>query len=121
MRPLAGCHVVPPSVDTSTPPTRPPTSAAVPAMLTCVPLVNVEPPAGEVMVAVGAVVSVDAVAATMPDWSVAGCTPMSANRLTVACCMFASTGVPAKSCWSSRPHDHWMVPAPKTSAPLGCL
>ena len=43
--------------------------------------------AGEVIVEVGGVVSVDAVAGVSPDISVVGCTPMSANRFTVACCM----------------------------------
>src|SRR5215470_4300244 len=70
------------------------------------------------MVDVGAEGSVEAVAAARPDWSEPGCTPMSANRLTVACCMLAS-GVEAESLWlPSRPHDHCTVPAPKTSAPL---
>src|SRR5262249_58590171 len=81
----------------------------------------VELPVGAVIAAVGGVVSVEAVAATRPDCSVAGCTPMSARRLTVACCMLGSVGGPAKSCWSSRPQGHWMVPAEKTSAPLVCL
>ena len=42
----------------------------------------------DVMADVGAVVSVDAVAAVKPDISVTGWTlPMSASRFTVACCM----------------------------------
>ena len=36
-----------------------------------------------------AAVSVDAVAAASPDCSEPGCTPMSASRLTVACCIDA--------------------------------
>ena len=32
-------------------------------------------------------VSVDAEPGTKPDMSVAGCTPIMANRLTVACCI----------------------------------
>ena len=71
--------------------------------------------------AVGGVVSVDAVAGRNPAIRVTGCTPMSANRLTVACCMFASVAGPAWSCCASSPQGHWMVPAAKTSAPLGCL
>ena len=64
-------------------------------MVTGLPFETVAPAAGEVMAAVGAVVSVEAVAATSPDCSVTGCTPMSANRLIVACCMFASVAGPA--------------------------
>jgi hypothetical protein len=118
---VAGCQVAPPSADTSTPPTCPPTSLAVPVTATCVPSTGCAPAAGEVMLAVGGVVSADAVAGCNPAIRVAGCTPMSANRFTVACCMLGSVGVPAKSCVSSSPHDHWIVPAPNTSAPLGCL
>src|SRR5262249_21465397 len=90
-RPLAGCHVAPPLTETSTPPTTPPPpSVAVPLMVTVLPWVRIEPPVGETIVEVGAVVSVDAVAATSPAWRVAGCTPMSANRFTVACCIRTS-------------------------------
>ena len=56
-----------------------------------VPLGKDAPAVGDVMTEVGGVLSVDAVAATSPDWSVAGWTfPMSANRFTVACSMLAS-------------------------------
>ncbi len=92
---MAGCQVAPPSADTSTPPTCPPTSLAVPVTVTCVPSTGWAPPAGEVMMAVGGVVSVDAVAGCSPAIRVAGCTPMSANRFTVACCMLASVAGPA--------------------------
>ena len=44
------------------------------------------------MVVVGAVVSVDAVAATRSPRRVEGWMPMSAKRFTVACCIRASTG-----------------------------
>src|SRR4051812_13533975 len=118
--PLAGCQRVPPSVETSTPATvPPPASDAVPVTVTVLPLGTVDPSAGEVIVAVGAVWSVVAVAATSPVCRVDGCAFMSASRFTVACCMSRSTGVPEKSWSASRPQDHWTVPAPKTRAPLG--
>lgn len=116
--PVAGCQVSPPSVDTSTPATRPPTSVAVPLTVTSDPLATEVAGAGEVIVALGAVVSVDAVGRTSPLISVAGCTPMSAKRLTVACCIRGSAGSCGPSCSESRPQAHWIVPAPKTSAPL---
>src|SRR5687767_3322327 len=59
--PLAGCQVAPPSVDTSTPPTTPPVSLAVPAMVAAAPTWKVEPAGGGVIDALGPVVSVDAV------------------------------------------------------------
>src|SRR4051812_16085510 len=89
-RPSAGCQVLPPSSDTSTPPTRPPTSDAVPVTVIAAPLRTEAPGAGEVIVVVGGVVSVDAVAPTSPLISVAGCAPMSARMLTVACCIRGS-------------------------------
>ena len=66
------------------------------------------------------VVSVDSVAATSPDISVTGWTfPMSASRLTVACCMFVLVAGWASPSWLEfRPQAHCTVPAPKTSAPL---
>ena len=73
----------------------------------------------------GAVVSVDGEAAASPLISVVACAPMSAKRLTVACCMTGSTEAPAggpllfHALVVSRPHAHCTVPAPKTSAPLG--
>ena len=39
----------------------------------------------------------EAVTATSPDCSVPGCTPMSANRLTVACCILGSGAEPPRS------------------------
>ena len=113
--------MVPLSVDTSTPPTRPPVSAAVPVTVTGAPTDRLAPAAGEVMADVGAVVSVEAVAATSPGRSVVGCTPMSANRLTVACCAAVSAAAEPRSCSLSRAHAHWIVPAPNTRAPLACL
>ena len=97
-RPVAGCQVAPPSVETSTPATTPdgllvvvppPASAAVPLIVTGVPTctgleINVT-------VDVGAIVSLDALAARRPVIRLCGCTPMSANRFTVACCMRLST------------------------------
>ena len=82
---MAGCQEVPLSVETSTPPTLPPpASVAVPLTVSGWPTGTVAPSAGDEMVDVGAVVSLLAVAADSPDCRVAGCTPMSANRLTVA-------------------------------------
>jgi hypothetical protein len=70
---------------------------------------------GDVIVAVGAVVSVEADATTRPPTSAYGCTPMSAKRLTIACCMFRSAGRPL-GLSPSMPQAHWTVPAPKTNA-----
>ena len=82
---MAGCHDVPLSVETSTPPTLPPpASVAVPVTVSGWPTGTVAPAAGVAMVDVGAVVSLLALAADNPDCRVAGCAPMSANRLTVA-------------------------------------
>src|SRR5215470_6267318 len=121
--PWAGCHVVPPSSDTSMPPTWPPVSVAVPTTVTGVPLGTLEPLAGAVIVEVGAVVSVDAPLTTRPAIGVVGCAFMSARMLIVACCTLASAVEaaipPPTSCTPSRPKDQSTVPAPKTSAWLG--
>src|SRR5690348_4656241 len=101
--PVAGCHVVPPSVDTSTPATTPPVSAAVPLTVILVPSATFVPAAGEVMLDVGAVESVDLVAAVTPAIGAYGWAPMSAKRFTVACCMATSMSVPVGS---SRPQAH---------------
>ena len=45
------------------------------------------------MTEVGAVWSVEAVAGMSPDCSVPGWMPMSANKLTIACCTRGSVGV----------------------------
>src|SRR4051812_30722590 len=96
----------------------PPESAAAPVTVTADPAVKLLPEAGEVIIEVGAVWSVAAVAATIPVWREPGCAPISANRLTVACCM-GTLGVVDWLLWvPSRPQDHWIVPAPNTSAPL---
>src|SRR5260370_40742624 len=69
--PVAGCHVVPPSTETSTPATTPPpVSAAVPVIDTAVPGGRFEPAAGEVIVELGAIASADAVAAVTPHCTV---------------------------------------------------
>src|SRR5262249_39843673 len=92
--PVAGCQGWPPSVETSTPATTPPpVSLAVPETVTRAPSARLAPGAGAVIVAVGAVLSVDAVATTRPVMSWYGCAPMSANRLTVACCMVRSAAL----------------------------
>src|SRR5438874_1865560 len=119
--PVAGRQVAPLSTDTSTPDTiPPPESVAVPVIVTADPAVKFAPLAGDVIVDVGASASAETEAPISPACSVVGCTPMSAKRFTVACFMRRSTAVPARSCVASRPHAHWTVPAPKTSAPLGC-
>src|SRR5438067_2869986 len=92
-RPLAGCHVVPPSVDTSMPPTTPPPeSLAVPVIVTATFACRLAPADGAVMTEVGAAISLDADAATRPVCRFAGCALRSAKRLTVACCILTSTG-----------------------------
>src|SRR5262245_39922007 len=122
--PVAGCHVAPPSAETSTPATVPPASVAVPEIVTLVPSAIAVPCAGLVIVEMGAVVSVDAEVAVNPDISVVADAPMSANRFTVACCMTGSAVAPEggpllfHALVVSRPHAHCTVPAPKTSAPL---
>ena len=52
---------------------------------------------GDVIVEDGGVVSVDADAAVSPEMRLAGCTPMSAKRLTVACSTFLSGALPLGS------------------------
>ena len=118
---MAGCHDVPLSVDTSTPPTLPPpASVAVPVTVSGWPTGTVAPAAGVAMVDVGAVVSLLALAADNPDCRVAGCTPMSAKRFTVAWRTASSEVVAGPPEWLlSSPHAHCTVPAPKTKAPLG--
>ncbi len=117
MVPVAGCHVLPPSSDTSTPPTTPPVSAAVPVTVTRAPSATVLPAAGEVTAEDGGVVSVDAAARTSPAIGSYGWAPMSANRFTVACCITGSAAWPL-GLLASSPQLHCTVPAPKTSAPL---
>src|SRR4051794_8361247 len=79
-RPIAGCHVVPPSTDTSTAPTMPPpVSDAMPAMVTGARGCTIVPAAGEVITDVGAVASDEGDAATSPACRFAGCTDMSAK------------------------------------------
>jgi hypothetical protein len=65
--PFARCQLCPPSVDTSTlATTPPPTSMAVPVTFTGIPNWRVAPLAGEVIVDVGGIVSVDFVGMTNP-------------------------------------------------------
>jgi hypothetical protein len=63
---------------------------AVPLIVTAVPVLTVWPEAGLVIMDTGGVVSVDACAVISPLCNVAGCTPISAKRFTVACCIFGS-------------------------------
>ena len=67
---------------------------------------KVAPLEGEVIVAVGAVKSDDWEAAVKPACNVPGCTPISANKFTVACCISGLTVVDPPQCWPSSPHDH---------------
>ena len=76
---------------------------------------TVEPAAGDVIVEVGGVLSLDAVAGVSAPCSVAGCAPMSARRLTVACCRLTSGVVGPPSCVPSNAHAHCVVPDPNTS------
>src|SRR5829696_6016294 len=119
-RPVAGCQVLPPSVEISTPPTAPPpVSLAVPLTFTATPPGTVAPEAGEDTETVGPTVSVDLVARVSPLCRAAGCAPMSASRFTVACFIGVLAAPEPRSWLLSRPQDHCTVPAPKTSAPLG--
>ena len=91
---------------------------ADPLMVTADPFERLAFCAGDVIVEVGAVASVDGVAAVSPAINEAGCTlPMSANRFTVACCMAVSVALVVPPL--SSPHAHCTVPAPNTRAPLG--
>ena len=118
-RPFAGCHVTPPSSDTSTLATLPaPASVAVPVTVSGLPRTSSTPGCGDVMVVVGGVVSVDSAAGARAASSDPGWEPMSARRLTIACCIRGSD-VPRPYASVSRPYDQYTVPPPKTSAPLG--
>ncbi|HTK77373.1 MAG TPA: hypothetical protein VL371_19065, partial [Gemmataceae bacterium] len=81
----------------------------MPEIVTLAPATKVVPAAGELIVEAGGVTSVEAVAVANPVWRPAGCTPMSANRFTVACCMARSGVVAVPLCFLSRPQDHWTV------------
>src|SRR5208283_5779146 len=120
---MAGCHGAPSSTETSTPATTPPPGSAAVPLIKIDPKAAVEPFAGETIVELGGVVSVDAAAVVRPLWRVVGCTPMSAKRLTVACCIPRSVVDPrfALSWLESSPHAHWYVPVANTRAPLGAL
>ncbi len=91
---------------------------AVPCTVTVVPLVSIAPADGLVIVVVGPWVSEDLLAATSPDMTVVADAPMSASTLMVACWIRGSAAAPSPSWFCDNPHAHWMVPAPKTSAPL---
>ena len=92
--PAAGCHVVPPSNETSTPATMPPpASVAVPVIVTVLPHRIDALARGEVIVDVGGVVSVEALAATKPGCLVAGWMPMTATQLTIATWIRTTAGV----------------------------
>src|SRR5205085_1711624 len=105
--PVAGAQVTPPSTDTSIPATwPPPASVAVPLIVIVVPAAIDAPLAGEEITQVGAVLSVEIVAATNRVISVAGCTFISAKRLIIACCIERLVGALPRSCKLSSPHDH---------------
>src|SRR3954464_3112280 len=86
VRPVARCHVVPPSSETSTAATRPSASEAAPVTVRFVFDETELPVAGEPIVDVGGATSADGVPGVNPPCSSAGCAPMSPSRLTVACC-----------------------------------
>ncbi len=116
--PVATFHVVPPSTEISTSATTPPTSEEVPEIVTLLPAVNAALLRGEAMTDVGAVISVGELELKPPLCMVAGITPISANKLIVACCIRASSEDEPLSCSPSKPQLHCTVPAPNTSAPL---
>src|SRR5437899_11169633 len=90
-RPIAGCHVAPPSTDTSTlPTTPPPLSAAVPLIFTTGPT-TADPSTGDTILETGDVLSCDGTAGVRLGCRFPGWTPMSANRFTVACCTRGSS------------------------------
>src|SRR5262249_792702 len=103
--PDAGCPVGPPSPETPTPATTPPESAAVPETVTVVFAPTFPPDTGEEITDDGATVSVDALAGTRPPCRAAGCTPISASKLTVACCKFGSTRLLLASWLESSAHE----------------
>jgi hypothetical protein len=101
---VAKCQVRPPSVETSTAPTAPPLSTAVPVIVAGVPMLNWWPAAGAVMAEVGGSWSVEGLPRRSPDCSVAGWAPMSPSRFTVACWTIGSSGTPGSVEWkASRP------------------
>ena len=120
LRPVAGARGAVVSGTSTAPTLPPPASVAVPLTVSGWPTETVAPSAGEEMFDVGAAVSLLAVAGARSDCSVAGCAPMSANRLTVAWRTASSAVLDGPPEWLlSRPQDHCTVPAPKTRAPLG--
>src|SRR4051812_42699790 len=81
VRPVARCHVVPPSSETSTAATRPSASEAAPVTVTFV-FDEIElPVAGEPIVDVGGATSADGVAGGNPPRSRAGRAPPSPRRV----------------------------------------
>jgi hypothetical protein len=86
--PVAGAHVAPLSTLTSTAPTEPPpTSTDVPLTLIVLFVGTTAPSSGKPIVETGGERSPVAVLATRPGWIVVGSAPISANRLSVACCI----------------------------------
>ena len=91
--PCACRQVVPPLVETSTAPiTPPPASAAVPLTVTGTPLATVPPSSGNPIADKGGVTSPVAIAGVRFPCKVAGCTAISASKLTVNCCIRTSSG-----------------------------
>src|SRR5438093_13327314 len=86
--PLAWCHFVPPSTDTSTAPSAPPPpSLAVPLTAVDAPTNTVVPSAGDVIAEVGVIASIEGLHAVSGDFRLPSSTPMSASHLSVACRM----------------------------------
>ena len=69
----------------------------MPLIVTGAPVGSVAPSDGDWIVDTGGVVSDDGLAGMSPAASEPGCTAMSANRLTVACCISTLAGGPLKS------------------------
>ncbi len=82
---------LPPSVEISTPATRPPVSAAVPVMVTPWFCGKLAPLAGDVIVAVGGVTSVEGSPGLKGGTRVPAAIPISPKRFNIACFTLGST------------------------------
>ena len=120
--PVAFFQVVPPSSETWTPATMPPPES------TALPVTVIGEPArearrcspGEVIVDVGAAVSVEADAAHQPGLKRSWLRPHVGEQIDRRLLHRGRRLARCPRSWlASRPHDHCTVPAPKTSAPLG--
>ena len=123
--PAAGCHVCPPSVDTSTPATwPPPASVAVPAIVTAVPFDDGRARRGERdhrgrRGSVGRSDGRHQLRLERRRLRAHVCEEVHRRLLHPSRPAGAAGSTLNTSCTSSRPQAHCTVPAPKTSAPLG--